>query len=133
MNRLEDEGGKLLIGGLCHNSTLKNLNLSSNSLSSLSATALSKVLESSHSNISSSTENDDFANALESIDLSCNEFVERDFMMLASAIQNTLRLVSFDLRGNHAGGVAPSASIQDTMKAINVKHVRNQVPMEGDL
>lgn len=126
MNRLEDAGGQLLLDGLCHNSTLKNLNLSSNSLSSLSANALAKVLESAHTTSFSSKKNDDCANELESIDVSSNEFVEKDYMMLASAIQNTSQLVSLDLRGNCHGGVAPSTAIQDALFVISEKLVCNQ-------
>jgi len=108
MNRLEDEGGKLLVDGLWHNKNLKNLSLSSNSLSSLSITSLCKVLENSQS-------------LVEVIDLSCNQFLEADYVRLASTVKESSRLLSLDLRENYDVNEndAKSKVVQDALNTIN--------------
>jgi hypothetical protein len=49
MNRLEDEGGKLLMDGIIHhNTSLKNLRLTHNSISNSSIASFSQILENSN-------------------------------------------------------------------------------------
>lgn len=107
MNILNDEGGKLVINGLHQNQTLKRLNLSCNSLSSLTSDSLCAVFETSNGRpngiaSTSSCSDSPQGNQLEHIDISSNNFKSSDIINLAHAVEQTYTLLSLDLRENCA-------------------------------
>lgn len=105
MNRLEDEGGQLLVDGLREkNYNLRHLNLSSNSISSLTVRSMCKLFEDSR------------GTNLESIDLSSNSLRKGDFGVLAVGLQQASRVKSLDLRDNC--GPTHNKETQELLKTI---------------
>ena len=91
LNRLTDDGGRMLVEGLRSNSTLQRLNLSSNSLGSETTAALVTVVQ-------------EQTTPLMTLDLACNELRDEDLEQLHSALSssNNRTLFSLDLRMNAA-------------------------------
>ncbi|KAJ1457604.1 hypothetical protein M885DRAFT_562949 [Pelagophyceae sp. CCMP2097] len=87
LNHLVDEGGRILLEGIRNNSTITNLNLSGNSLGSESAASLAELLRNE-------------ATPLQSFDVSCNQFVNRDVEDIADALASNKMICSLDLRMN---------------------------------
>lgn len=76
LNRLADEGGRMLLEGISGTCEIAHLNLSGNSLAWKSAAALTRILSADDSSL------------LQSLDLSCNEFTEDDVEDIAKALGN---------------------------------------------
>ncbi len=75
LNRLVDEGGRMLLEGFCSTCTITSLNLSGNSLSKESSAALVHILE-------------DGNLPIRSLDLSCNEFIDEDIENMGQAAES---------------------------------------------
>ena len=75
LNRLTDDGGRAFLEGLHGNGTIVNINLSANSLGSTSANALIPILV-------------DPSSRLTSLDLSCNNIVNRDVESMAESLKD---------------------------------------------
>jgi Ran GTPase-activating protein (RanGAP) involved in mRNA processing and transport len=115
MNLLNDEGGKLVMNGLHQNQTLKRLNLSCNSLSSMTSDSLCAIFETSNCRpngiASLSCSDPPQGNVLEHIDISSNDFKSSDIINLAHAVEQTYTLLSLDLRENRADTETSKTSI----------------------
>jgi len=81
LNRLIDDGGRALLEGLHGNRALTNINLSANSLGSMAASSLVTVLAHPLSSLCS-------------LDISCNNLIDRDFELIAQALINNTVLSS---------------------------------------
>ena len=75
LNRLADEGGRMLLEGLINSCRIVHLNLSGNSLARESAVALTRFLVADYSHI-------------QSLDLSCNELTDEDLSDIAKAVRS---------------------------------------------
>ena len=105
LNRLGDEGGKLLLEGLLENSTLTQLNLSCNALEFDAATTTRQIVATS--------------TALRNLDLSCNLLSEEAGRLLREGLQQNGTLQSLDLRQNQMS--------LDTVAAVDEVCKRNQL------
>ena len=80
LNRLVDDGGRVLVEGLHSNSSITDINLAANSMGSDSANALASILA-------------DPQSRLHSLDLSCNDFTEKDLKHIAQSLdQNKVHI-----------------------------------------
>ena len=82
LNRLLDEGGRVLLDGLCNSCKLAHLNLSGNSLAGNFVMALTRILASGNS-------------LIQTLDLSCNELTDDDIEAIARALENN-KVISLD-------------------------------------
>ena len=105
LNRLGDEGGKLLLEGLLENSTLTQLNLSCNALEFDAATTTRQIVATS--------------TALRNLDLSCNLLSEEAGRLLREGLQQNGTLQSLALRQNQMS--------LDTVAAVDEVCKRNQL------
>ena len=80
LNRLVDEGGRMLLEGVCNTCTITHLNLSGNSLAKESTMALVHILEGGNLPI-------------QSLDLSCNEFNDEDIENIGQAAESNKVIV----------------------------------------
>jgi len=146
MNLLHDEGGSLVMNGLHHNQTLKRLNLSCNSLSSMTSDSLCAVFETSigrpngvASTATASCSDPPQGNMLERIDISSNEFKSSDIIKLSQAVEQTYTLLSLDLRENRVdAGTSNSnnnsihnATTTEALESIHEKLISNASRITG--
>eukprot|EP00128_Syssomonas_multiformis_P001011 Colp12_sorted_trinity150504_noHs@14157 len=89
LNRLENQGGRALLEGLKHNSTLVALNLSSNCLGQPTALVLADVLRSN--------------TTLTTLDVTCNKFEPAGGKALLEGMATNSSLASMDLRLTDVG------------------------------
>ena len=75
LNRLVDEGGRMLLEGFSNTCTITHLTLSGNSLAKESSSALVRILEGGNLPI-------------QTLDLSCNEFTDEDIENMGHAIDS---------------------------------------------
>ena len=73
LNRLVDEGGRMLLEGFSNTCTITYLTLSGNSLAKESSAALIRILEGGNLPI-------------RTLDLSCNEFTDEDIESMGQAL-----------------------------------------------
>ena len=109
LNRLIDDGGRALLEGLHGNRALTNINLSANSLGSMAASSLVTVLAHPLSSLCS-------------LDISCNNLIDRDFELIAQALINNTALWSLDLRMNANSDREIIDTIQATTKRNELSH-----------
>ena len=87
LNRLTDEGGRMLLEGLRDNGSLQLLNLSSNSLAAETTRSFAGLLRNPYC-------------ALVAVDLSNNDINDTDVDTVHEVVQDNLSLTSLDLRNN---------------------------------
>ena len=87
LNRLDDEGGRMLFEGLRNNASVTALNVCSNAMQGESAKALAVCLSNPEC-------------ALVSVDMSGNRLNESDADLLKDALQESVSLTALDLRAN---------------------------------
>jgi hypothetical protein len=97
-----DDGGRMLLEGLCDTCKIIHLNLSGNLLARQTTIMLMHIL--AEGNL-----------LLESLDLSCNELTNRDLHDIAKAMEENEASISMDLRLNRVTG---ESAVYDTIQQI---------------
>lgn len=87
LNRLTDDGGRMLFEGLEKNSTMEEVNLGSNSLATETMFALNRVLRIT-------------TNKINTLELTGNDFTENDVETLCGTLEINHNVFNVDLRNN---------------------------------
>jgi len=113
LNRLTDEGGRMLLEGLRDNQSVTRLNMSSNCLGSEATAALSVVLREPE-------------NQLMILDLSSNQLSDVDAETLATTLGRNQNIISLDMRMNS------TSADNESIDKINEMLHKNELEMRQD-